>query len=391
MDFEKLHNKLQSLTTQHQMLLETLSSNEEDEITEKIRDVHEEVTSFSMEQKEIVAKIRNSVKLEDDVKYKVVNGESVNQPTIKIIPDVMTEQHPNVPIRIPKLEIIKDTVMTKVKEELKTTKPAKKVRARKRPDSPEQDNFLEQLGLVSHEKYAEMKFKQHDRKKRIRSVPSYLLLFSTENDKSDESSLESSDTELDNKNGGNKRKNDMNSICTLLPVKKKRRKSKHHVEPIPLSSTIVTTSEGADIHDFHEIICSVCRDAGNLLMCDTCDHVYHLTCLEPPLTKVPPGTWFCPKCVERLKGFKKPDLESLKANKESFTQYKQDLEVKRTETLKAALEIRRHRHNFGVQIRQFAASVTKQEQARKASQENIEQLKESLTRMKRFMSLVKVS
>ena len=30
---------------------------------------------------------------------------------------------------------------------------------------------------------AEMKFKQHDRKKRIRSVPSYLLLFSTENDK----------------------------------------------------------------------------------------------------------------------------------------------------------------------------------------------------------------
>ena len=33
----------------------------------------------------------------------------------------------------------------------------------------------------------------------------------------------------------------------------------------------------------------------------------------------------------------------------------------------------------------------KQEQARKASQENIEQLKESLTRMKRFMSLVKVS
>ena len=36
----------------------------------------------------------------------------------------------------------------------------------------------------------------------------------------------------------------MNSTCTLLPVKKKRRKSKHPVEPIPLSSTIVTTSEG---------------------------------------------------------------------------------------------------------------------------------------------------
>ena len=32
-------------------------------------------------------------------------------------------------------------------------------------------------------------------------------------------------------------------------------------------------------------------------MCDTCDRVYHLSCLDPPLTKVPPGTWFCPKCV----------------------------------------------------------------------------------------------
>ena len=41
-----------------------------------------------------------------------------------------------------------------------------------------------------------------------------------------------------------------------------------------------------------------------------------------------------------------------------FQFYVLDLEVKRTETLKAALEIRRHRHNFGVHIRQFAASVT---------------------------------
>lgn len=27
-----------------------------------------------------------------------------------------------------------------------------------------------------------------------------------------------------------------------------------------------------------------------------CEYPYHLGCLEPPLTSVPDGEWFCPKC-----------------------------------------------------------------------------------------------
>ena len=28
-----------------------------------------------------------------------------------------------------------------------------------------------------------------------------------------------------------------------------------------------------------------------------CDAPYHLTCLNPPLSAVPEGEWFCPKCI----------------------------------------------------------------------------------------------
>ena len=34
-----------------------------------------------------------------------------------------------------------------------------------------------------------------------------------------------------------------------------------------------------------------------LLCCELCPRVYHLRCLSPPLTKIPAGDWFCPRCV----------------------------------------------------------------------------------------------
>ncbi|EGN96958.1 hypothetical protein SERLA73DRAFT_185217 [Serpula lacrymans var. lacrymans S7.3] len=48
-------------------------------------------------------------------------------------------------------------------------------------------------------------------------------------------------------------------------------------------------------------LCVVCeKDNGDddpALECDKCDHPYHLGCLKPPLSAIPEGEWFCPKCV----------------------------------------------------------------------------------------------
>lgn len=38
--------------------------------------------------------------------------------------------------------------------------------------------------------------------------------------------------------------------------------------------------------------CSVCRDGGNLMLCDVCDKSYHAACVQ--LDSVPAGTWTCP-------------------------------------------------------------------------------------------------
>ena len=46
----------------------------------------------------------------------------------------------------------------------------------------------------------------------------------------------------------------------------------------------------------HEDHCAVCQQSGEVLMCETCVLVYHLKCLTPPLTRIPPGMWMCPKC-----------------------------------------------------------------------------------------------
>jgi len=45
--------------------------------------------------------------------------------------------------------------------------------------------------------------------------------------------------------------------------------------------------------------CRQCDREESLLLCDGCDHAYHLDCLTPALTRVPVDEWFCPQCSQR--------------------------------------------------------------------------------------------
>eukprot|EP00042_Codosiga_hollandica_P043582 m.414445 g.414445 ORF g.414445 m.414445 type:complete len:1229 (+) comp56592_c0_seq9:156-3842(+) len=45
--------------------------------------------------------------------------------------------------------------------------------------------------------------------------------------------------------------------------------------------------------------CRVCRkatDGQNMLLCDKCDHGFHIFCLKPRLTEIPAGDWYCNAC-----------------------------------------------------------------------------------------------
>lgn len=60
--------------------------------------------------------------------------------------------------------------------------------------------------------------------------------------------------------------------------------------------------------------CRVCfgkHKASSIILCDRCDDEYHVTCLSPPLKKVPAKQWFCPNCVKQAS----PSASKLKSSR----------------------------------------------------------------------------
>ena len=55
------------------------------------------------------------------------------------------------------------------------------------------------------------------------------------------------------------------------------------------------------ITDQHNETCDVCGIGGNLLCCDTCTLVFHVSCVRPKLSAVPNGSWSCPHCVVEVR------------------------------------------------------------------------------------------
>ena len=47
-------------------------------------------------------------------------------------------------------------------------------------------------------------------------------------------------------------------------------------------------------------LCSICRDGGNLLLCDNCPRSFHIECLKIKEENIPEGKWYCPICAPKI-------------------------------------------------------------------------------------------
>jgi hypothetical protein len=47
-------------------------------------------------------------------------------------------------------------------------------------------------------------------------------------------------------------------------------------------------------------ICQKSKDEDKMLLCDYCDLAFHIYCLDPPITVIPEGEWYCNDCKNEL-------------------------------------------------------------------------------------------
>lgn len=74
-----------------------------------------------------------------------------------------------------------------------------------------------------------------------------------------------------------------------------------YVRSIPVQEP--TNNISGEVEEIDFTPCEVCGSSLNedrLLLCDGCDLAYHLDCLDPPLSEVPEGEWYCPSCRNQI-------------------------------------------------------------------------------------------
>ncbi|XP_071487600.1 PHD finger protein 21A-like [Diadema antillarum] len=139
--------------------------------------------------------------------------------------------------------------------------------------------------------------------------------------------------------------------------------------------------------DGHEDICAVCRQIGELLMCDTCNLVYHLTCLDPPLSAVPPGVWSCPQ-------FKRKDnpenWQGTLAVVHAFLTHKQAMEEEKKRLGRRAAELRMQRLQLEQKAKHLNEAITKQSQANESLMQSFHKTEGTITQLKDFLSSFQV-
>lgn len=150
----------------------------------------------------------------------------------------------------------------------------------------------------------------------------------------------------------------------------------------------VTMDSPVDEDDNHDEVCAICKESGELLLCDTCNLVYHMSCLDPPLTSVPPGMWLCPKCRERVKEDEPMPWPGTLAVVHSYLAHKTAKEEEKNKLLKRSEELKAERVELEAKAKQLSNAIMEQMQAKSELSASNKSAQNSVDRLIKFIEVV---
>lgn len=253
-----------------------------------------------------------------------------------------------------------------------------------KPVEPKKMEFMAALGLITPDTLVEIQLKRQERKRRSTCISPQNAL----------------DIELEPKR--------IKKI-TMLPVKRGRGRppkfssapnSPSPSSPIPNGfaengkhkkfkyKRVITGECPADEDDNHDEVCEICKESGELLLCDTCNLVYHMSCLDPPLTAVPPGMWLCPKCKEKVAENEPMPWPGTLAVVHSYLAHKTAKEEEKNKLLKRSEQLKAERVQLEAKAKQLSNAIMEQMQAKSELSASNKSAQNSVDRLIKFIELV---
>lgn len=108
--------------------------------------------------------------------------------------------------------------------------------------------------------------------------------------------------DLDSSDPSNKHSNSLiqdNTNASAI-VKKKKIKSKNSKTKSNPQASVDRKSADIELlikERKNRNSCSICREVGDLILCDNCPKSFHLDCLKLKENDIPKGNWYCINCV----------------------------------------------------------------------------------------------
>ncbi|XP_070578493.1 PHD finger protein 21A-like isoform X1 [Ptychodera flava] len=245
-----------------------------------------------------------------------------------------------------------------------------------KPGEGKKVEFMAALGLITPKTLEEIRSKRTERKRRSTANPQFSNYGQYEPD----------------------RKRHVGSYLSAHPTTERKRRgrppkfsdsrpsSPEDNENCAINQCSVKIAK-SQLNDGHEDICAVCKQSGELLMCDTCSLVYHLGCLDPPLTSIPAGIWMCPQCQAGKEG----QWPGTLAIVHSYIAHKTTREEEKRKLVKRHTELQTERTQLETKAQQLKEKIMHEMKLKAQLLENNKKTQTAIDKLKNFLKLFQVT